>query len=87
MLYIFQVQRLMSQGTWRDCQHAHELRKKEHEIVHIQEQLRQSLGLSCAVTRHVTNHKHHKSNKNPACKTCSDSTSHVSSDSEGDSTM
>jgi hypothetical protein len=80
MLCILQVQRLMSHVTQRDRQHTHQLRKKEYEIVHIQEQLRHSLGLGCPAARH--NHKHHKSSRNPACATCSGSTSHVSSNSE-----
>jgi len=79
-LYILQVQRLMSHMTQRDHQHAHQLRKKEHEIVHIQEQLQCSLGLGRAAARH--NHKHHRSNRNLACETCRGST-----DSEGDSNM
>jgi hypothetical protein len=79
-LYILQVQRLMSHMTQCDRQHAHQLRKKEHEIVHIQEQLRCSLGLGRAAGLH--DHIHHRSNRHPACETCSGST-----DSEGDSTM
>jgi hypothetical protein len=77
----------MSEVTWRDQQHAHELRKKKHEIVHLHEQLRHSLGLSCAATRHVTKQKQHKSNKTPVCEICIGSIANVSSDSEGDSTM
>jgi hypothetical protein len=72
MLYILQVQRLMCDVTQRDRQHAHQLRKKEHEIVLIQEQLGHSLGLGRAAARH--NYRPYSSNKQPACETCSGST-------------
>jgi len=80
MLYILQVQHLTSHMTQRDHQHAHQLRKKEHEIVHIQEQLRCSLGLGRAAAQH--NRKHHRSNRHLDCEICRGGTGSA----EGDST-
>jgi hypothetical protein len=86
-LYIFQVHRLMAEVTQRNCQHAHELRKKEHEVLHVQEQLRHNLGLPCSVTHQVMKEKHQENNRKPAREVCSSSTLDVSSKSRGESAM
>jgi len=81
------VHRLITQMTRHDCQHAHELRRKECEILRLQERLRQSLGISRSVTREVINEKRQENSRTPACKMCGSSISDASSNSQGESAM
>jgi hypothetical protein len=77
----------MAEVTQRDCQHAHELRKKEHEVLHVQEHLRHYLGLPHSVTHQVIKEKQQEINRKPAHEVCSSSTFDVSSNSRGDTAM
>ncbi|KDR20171.1 Afadin- and alpha-actinin-binding protein [Zootermopsis nevadensis] len=83
-----EVHRLMAQVTWHDCQHTHELRKKEHEVLHVQEQLRRKLGLPCSLALQVMKEKQQENNGKPAHEVCSSSsTLDMSSDSRGKTIM
>jgi hypothetical protein len=77
----------MAQVTQLNYQHVHELRKREHEVLHVQEQLRHNLGLSRSVTHKAVKQKQQENNRNPAREVCSSSTLDVSSDSAGGSAM
>jgi hypothetical protein len=65
----------------RDCQHSHELRRKEHEVLHLQEQLRHNLRLPRSMTQQLPNQKQQESNRIAVHDMCSSSTLHVSSNS------
>ncbi|XP_069674872.1 afadin- and alpha-actinin-binding protein A-like [Periplaneta americana] len=78
-----EVRRLVSQVAQRDSQHIHELRKKENEVLQVQEQLRQNLGLS-RVTRHISKQE---SNKKSPHESCSDNTCDIPAKSRGEPTM
>ena len=57
------MRRLLGQITQRDSHHVHELRKKEHEVLHVQEQLRYNLGLSRSVSYQDHSHKQQDNRK------------------------
>ncbi|KAJ4450274.1 hypothetical protein ANN_01694 [Periplaneta americana] len=78
-----EVRRLVSQVAQRDSQHIHELRKKENEVLQVQEQLRQNLGLS-RVTRHISKQE---SNKKSPHESCSDNTCDMPAKSRGEPTI
>ncbi|KAJ9578227.1 hypothetical protein L9F63_005557, partial [Diploptera punctata] len=56
-----QVRRLSNQISQRHSHHVHEIRKKEHEILHVQEQLRHNLGLSRSISYQDQTHNDRKS--------------------------
>ncbi|XP_033607348.1 afadin- and alpha-actinin-binding protein-like isoform X2 [Cryptotermes secundus] len=76
-----EVHRMTTQATRRDCQNSHELRRKEYEVLQLQEQLRHNLRLPRSMTRQVPNKKEHESNRKAAHEVCRSTTSDVSSNS------
>jgi hypothetical protein len=70
---------MMTRATQRDCQHSHELRRKEHEVLQLQEQIRHNLRLPRSMTRQVPNQKQSESNRKAVHEVCRSTTSDVSS--------